>query len=91
MTTADDRGDDRRDRVLARVEPSGEDRDQRVRGQPDREERQCRCDQVEVRLGDLAAPEQDLDHRLPDDHGQHGDRDHDVDEESERPGEQRRE
>ena len=61
-----DRGDDRRERVLARVERPGEDRDQRVRGQPDQEGDQRRGDEVEVRLADLAAAEQDLDDRRAD-------------------------
>jgi hypothetical protein len=62
-----------------------------VRRQAQREERQRRGDQVEVRLGDLAAPEQDLDDRLADDHGQRSDRDHDIDQKPQGPRQQRRE
>ena len=56
-----DRGEDRRDRVLAGVEPAGKHGDQGMRGEPDGEIGKRRRDQVQVGLGDLAAAEQDLD------------------------------
>ena len=69
-----DRRGDRRDRVLARVEGAGEDGDERMRRQPDRERDEGDRDEVEVCRADVPATEQRVDDGLPDDRGQDGDR-----------------
>ena len=80
-----DRGDDRRERVLLRIEGAGEDGDHRVGRQADEQHEQHRRRHLHGRLVEVRVLEQQVDDLPAQDHPERRDRQHHEHEQAQRP------